>query len=369
MDTKMVISNLLHRPVRTIISILAVALEVGMVLLVVGMTTGMLNETAKRVEGIGADIIVQPPNASFLMGVSTAPVPIKIGDVLEEKVDHVAHVLPVLVLMNVGGGVNLLFGIKKDQFNEVTGGFVFHSGGWFTGADDIIVDDLYAKSGHLSVGQKLTLSGINHTFLISGIVEHGKGSRLFIPLETAEELNATQDRASIFFVKCTDPGYTDEVISGIHQIIPNYQVRSIAEYTSLYSSNNLPALNSFIEAMISVALAIGFLVIFLSMYTTITERTRDIGILKSLGASKTYIMGLILREAATICVLGIVAGEVGTFGARGLVQSSFPTLAVRLTTQWGIFAALLALAGALLGAAYPALRAASLDPVDALAYE
>lgn len=371
MDTKMVISNLLHRPARTIISILAVAIEVGMVLLVVGMTTGMLNETARRVEGIGADIVVQPPNASFLLGVTNAPVPIKIGELLEEKVPHVAHVMPVLIMFNVGGGVNLVFGINKDQFNQVTGGFAFHSGGWFTGADDIIVDDLYAKAGHLSVGQKLTLSGINHSFRVAGVVEHGKGSRLFIPMQTAEELSGTQDKASIFFVKCTEPGYTDEAISGIRQVpgLSNYQVRSIAEYTSLYSSNNLPALNSFIEAMISVALAIGFLVIFLSMYTTITERTREIGILKSLGASKSYIMGLILREAAIICVFGIVAGELGTFGARRIVQSSFPTLAVLLTPHWAFYAAALAMAGTLLGASYPALRAASLDPVDALAYE
>ncbi|PYV15583.1 MAG: ABC transporter permease [Acidobacteria bacterium] len=367
METKMVISNLLHRPTRTIISILAVAIEVGLVMLTVGMTTGMLSETARRVEGIGADIIVQPPGASFLMGFTPAPMPIKIGDLLEEKVEHVAHVLPVLILMNVGVGVNIVFGINREQFDAVTGGFVFHSGGWFTGPDDIIVDDLYAKAGHLKVGQKLTL--FSHSFRITGIVEHGKGARLFIPLQTDEELNQTQDKASIFFVKCTDPGYTDDAISGIRQFLPTYPVRSMAEYTSLYSSNNLPALNTFIEALICIALTIGFLVIFLSMYTTITERTREIGILKSLGASKSYIMSLILREAATICVLGIAAGEVGTLGARRVLQSSFPTLAVRLTPHWMVYAAVLAMGGTVLGAVYPALRAASLDPVDALAYE
>ncbi len=367
MDTKMVISNLLHRPARTIISILAVALEVVMVLLVVGICTGMLSETAKRVEGLGADIVVQPPGASFLIGVTNAPMPIKIGDLLEEKVPHLLHVMPVLILMNTSGGVNNVFGINQDQFDEVTGGFVFHSGGWFTGHDDIIVDDLYAKAGHLSLGQRLTL--FSHSFRIVGIVEHGKGGRLFIPMQTAEELNGTQDKATIFFIKCTDPGYTDEVISGIRRELPGYPVRSIAEFTSLYTSNNLPQLNKFMSALISVAVAIGFLVTFLSMYTTITERTREIGILKSLGASRTYIMEVILREAGILCVMGIVAGEVGTVVVRRLSETYFPTLYVLLTPQWGLYAALLALAGALLGAAYPALRAASLDPVDALAYE
>ena len=367
MDTKMVIANLLHRPARTIISILAVGLEVGMVLLVVGMTTGMLNETSKRIEGVGADILVQPPGSSFLLGVTNAPMPIKIGDLLGQRVPHVLHVVPVLVMFNVSGGVNLVFGINLEQFKEVTGGFAYHAGGPFTGPNDILVDDLYARGNHLSVGKTVNL--FNRSFRVAGIVEHGKGARLFIPLVTAEELSGTQDKASIFFVKCTDPGYIDDVVDGIRQVLPKYEVRSIPEYTSLYTSNNLPALDSFIAAMISVALGIGFLVIFLSMYTTITERTREIGILKSLGASKTYIMEVILREAGILCLVGILAGEAGTVVVRRLFETYFPTLYILLTPQWELYAALLSVAGALLGAAYPALRAASLDPVDALAYE
>jgi putative ABC transport system permease protein len=367
MDTKMVVSNLLHRPARTIISILAIALEVGMVMLVVGMTTGMLNETSRRIEGVGADILVQPPNSSFLLGVTNAPMPIKIGDYLQEKVPHILHVAPVLLQFNIGGGINIIYGIDIEQFNQVSGGFVYHSGGPFVRPDDIIVDDLYAKANRLTVGKTLNL--LNHTFHICGIVEHGKGARLFIPIKTAEEMAGTEDKASIIFIKCTDPGYIEDVVNNIHQVLPKYEVRSIPDFMSQYTSNNLPTLNTFITAMISVAIGIGFLVIFLSMYTTITERTREIGILKSLGASKAYIMEVILREAAILCLVGIVAGEVGTVVVRRMFETYFPTLYILLTPQWGLYAALLALAGTLLGAAYPALRAASLDPVDALAYE
>jgi putative ABC transport system permease protein len=115
--------------------------------------------------------------------------------------------------------------------------------------------------------------------------------------------------------------------------------------------------------------AIGFLVIFLSMYTTITERTREIGILKSLGASKRYIMGIILREAGLLCAIGIVGGYGGTLFARRVILARFPTLSVELTPEWWAWAALLALVGTLMGASYPAFQAARLDPVDALAYE
>ena len=105
------------------------------------------------------------------------------------------------------------------------------------------------------------------------------------------------------------------------------------------------------------------------MYTTITERTREIGILKSLGASKGYIIEVILREAGLLSAIGIVAGFVGTFIAMKVIQAYFPTLPIELTGTWELRATLLAIAGSLLGAFYPALRAAQLDPLDALAYE
>src|SRR5438093_2684986 len=99
--TRMIVANVLHRPVRTIISVLAVAIEVGMVMLVVGMTTGLLHEAAKRVEGVGADVLVQPPGSSFLIGLGSAPVPIKIAQRLEEM-PHVQAVAPALLQTNLG---------------------------------------------------------------------------------------------------------------------------------------------------------------------------------------------------------------------------------------------------------------------------
>ncbi len=366
MVNRMIVSNILHRPLRTAISVLAVAIEVGMVMLVVGMTTGLLNDSARRVEGVGADLLVQPPGASFFFGLTHAPMPIKIGDRLAQ-VPHVLAVAPALFQFNSTGGLNLIYGIDLRSFNRVTGGFVFHAGGPFNGAHEILVDDWYAKANSVKVGQTLNL--LNHDFRVAGIVEHGKGARLFIPLETAEDLSGARDKASIFFVKCTDPGYTEDVVDAVHQLLPKHQILSVKEYMSLMTSNNLPALTAFITAMIAVAVGIGFLVIFLSMYTTITERTREIGILKSLGASKGYIMEVILREASLLSLLGVVAGYGGTVIAKSLIVEAFPTLSVDLTAMWALWAALLAIGGSLLGAFYPALRAAQLDPVEALGYE
>jgi putative ABC transport system permease protein len=367
MENKIVISNLLHRPIRTAVSVLAVAIEVGMVMLVVGMTSGLVNESAKRVKGVGADLMVQPPSSSMFLALSSSPMPIKIGDHLRE-LPHVLAVAPVLVQFNSVGGINQIWGIEMESFNRVTGGFVYHgASGPLKNPYDILVDDVYAKANHSGVGKKITL--FDHDFTIAGIVEHGKGTRLFIPLATSQELTSSPNTASIFFVKCTDPGYTDDVIESIRQFLPKYKVLSITEFMSLFTTNNLPGLTAFITSLVGVAVGIGFLVIFLSMYTTITERTREIGILKSLGASKVYIIEGILRESTILCLIGILAGYGGTLLARKILLSAFPTLTVELTVIWAFYAALLALAGSAFGAFYPALRAASLDPVDALAYE
>jgi len=363
---KLIVSNILYRPIRTALSALAVAIEVAMVMLFVGLAHGLVDESAHRLEGVGADILVQPPSSSFLLALSQAPMPIKYGDLLKQ-IPHVLAVAPVLFNFNSIGGLNIIYGIDTPTFDRVTGGFVYHDGGPFQNPYDILVDDLYARANHLKVGQ--TISLLNHDFHVCGIVEHGKGARLFIPLDTAEDLLQVQDKASIFFVKCTEPGYTDDVSDAIHRLLSKYQVLPVKEYMSLMTSNNLPALNAFITVIVAIAVGIGFLVIFLSMYTTITERTREIGILKSLGASKGYIITLILREAGLLSAVGILGGYGIAAVARKVILAKFPTLSIELTMEWALYAAILALAGSALGALYPALRAAELDPVDALAYE
>ena len=75
----MIMQNVLHRPLRTFITVLAVAVEVTLVIIVVGLTSGLLSESAKRIEGVGADIMVQPPEASYFMAFSGAPMPIAIA--------------------------------------------------------------------------------------------------------------------------------------------------------------------------------------------------------------------------------------------------------------------------------------------------
>ncbi len=141
------------------------------------------------------------------------------------------------------------------------------------------------------------------------------------------------------------------------------------EYLSLMVSQNLPEVQPFTNAVILVGLVITFLVILLSMYTIVLERTREIGILKALGASRWNIVGLLLREALLIAALGCLVGVGASYGVKEVLTNLRPTMNILISTQWLFQGILLAVIGCLIGSFYPALRAAAADPVTALAYE
>jgi putative ABC transport system permease protein len=363
---QMILRNLFHRPVRTVISVVAVGVEVMLVILIVGLTSGLLQETAKRVEGVGADLMLQPPSASVFMAFSGAPMPIKIREKLEEM-KYVKAVAPVLLQFNASGGLDIVYGIEKESFAAVSGGFVFHEGTDLQEPNDILVDDWYAKAKRVKGGQTLRL--LDHDFHVAGIVEHGKGARLFVPMQTLQELSGARDKASVFFIKLTRPEHTQVVAEELRKFFPRHEIRPLKDYLSLMTSSNLPGLETFINSIIAVAVAIGFLVIFLSMYTIIIERTREIGVLKSMGASKTYIVKALLGETTLICAIGIFAGIGMTFGMQQILTKVFPTLTVLITVEWILRAAGIAVIGGLLGASYPAWLASRKDPVEALSYE
>ncbi len=362
----MVVRNVMHRPLRTFISVFAVAVEVTLVMIIVGLTTGLLRETGKRIEGIGADIMVQPPQASIWLAFSGAPMPIKIADKLKEM-KYVHAVAPVLLQFSASGGVDLIYGIAPESFREVSNGFVFLQGRDMEGPDDLLVDDWAAKAKHITVGG--TFRVLDHDWHVVGMVEHGKGARLFVPLATLQDLSGAHDKASVFFVKCTRPEHTPDVMDQIRQIFPRYEIRPLKDFLSLMTSSDLPGIDAFVDSMIALAVAIGFLVIFLSMYTTVLERTREIGVLKSLGAGKEYIVRALLLETSLICGLGIAAGIALSYAVRAVLYAKFPTLSILITAEWFLKAGVIALAGSLLGASYPAWMASRKDAIEALAYD
>lgn len=365
MKSKIIKAGLSARPVRTSVSILAVALEVTLILTIVGLTNGITSEMGKRTEGVGADIMFQSPNSSLLLALSNSTLPIAFGDKIRE-IEGVKAVAPVQLQVNSSAGLEVIYGIDN-TFDEITGGFTWYKGGSFAAPYDVIVDDIYARSKNISVGDEPEI--LNHKFRVVGIVEHGKGARLYIPLKTAHEMTGAANRVSLFYVKLKNPDQLDDVIKRMNDAFPGYRTFPMKDYAKLMMGSNKTALDAFIQTVVFVAVCVGVLVIFLSMYTTITERTREIGILRSMGGSKQFIVGLIFQETAVVCVLGIFIGILASLAIAHAVTAIFPTLLVLITVGWIAKSALLALFSGFIGSLYPSLKAAAQDPVDALAYE
>jgi putative ABC transport system permease protein len=364
---KLVLGNILYRPVRSAISVLAVAIEVIMILSIVAIMVGQVQGAATQTGGVGADIIVRPPNASFISSVGGAPVPAKIAQVLA-KLPHVAVASPVIADFNMSGAVQTIYGIDFGSYNALRP-FVFLSGAPPSGPDDVLVDDLYARSHHAQVGDTIQL--LDHGFRLSGIVEHGKGSRVFVPIHTLGTLMGTPDNASLFYLRSDNLKNQQLILQEIHDApgLGTYQAQTLQEWMSMMTPEHLPGFNIALRVVIGIAVIVGFLVIFQSMYTAVMERTREIGILKSLGASKLYVVNLVLREAILVAIAGIIVGILFTEALRFGMAANFPTLPFLVTTHWRVYGAVIALIGSILGAIYPAWKAASKDPIDALAYE
>jgi putative ABC transport system permease protein len=350
----------------------AVAIEVVMILSIVAIMLGMVNNARTETSGIGADIIVRPPNSSFISSVGGAPVPAKVADVLA-KLPHVEVVSPAIANFSLAGGVETIWGIDYPSYNALRP-FQFLAGGPFQGPNDAIVDDLYARStpkgeSPRKVGSTVKL--LNHEFRISGIVEHGKGGRVFLPIRTLGALMGTPDNASLFYIKSDDLKNQELIRQEILNTpgLRDYQVQTIQEWMSLMTPEHLPGFNIALDTVITIAVIVGFLVIFQSLYTAVMERTREIGILKALGASKLYILNVVLREALLVSIAGIILGIVLTEAIKLGIQWHFPKFSFILSNQWRVYATLIALGGSLLGAIYPAWKAARKDPIDALAYE
>jgi len=186
-----------------------------------------------------------------------------------------------------------------------------------------------------------------------------------------QDLIGANGKASVFYLKLDDPASSGEVVKAV-KIRPGmekYSVLSMQEYLSMMTPSNLPGFRPFIGVVIGVSVIIGFLVIFQAIYTAVMERTREIGILKSMGASKLYIVDVVLRETLLLAMAGIVVGVLVSLAARVGIQHHWPLVRIDQSHEWMLAAAIIAIVGATGGATYPAYKAAQKDPIDALAYE
>ncbi|MBI1787346.1 MAG: ABC transporter permease [Acidobacteria bacterium] len=366
MIQKLVWENIKHRPLRTFLSALLIGVPVTLVLTLVGMGRGMIDESQRRARGVGADIVIRPKGSTILAGVTDAPIPEgMIGFV--EKQPHVTLATGI-VINSIGGFLSSAAGIDLPKFNRMSGGFRYLQGGPFQQPDDILVDEFYAQEKKIRAGDTVDL--MNRKWRVCGVVEAGKLNRVFVDLRRLQDLKGNPGRLSQIYAKVDAPENIGAVIAGLKRQLPDYPIFSMEESASLLTVNSIPELRTFIRVMIVIGVLIGFAVVCLSMYMAVLQRTREIGILKSLGASRWFILSIILREAVLLAIAGTLIGIAFSYGAKALLEAFVPSsFKTAIVPDWWPNALLISVAGAVLGALYPGVRAANQDPIEALAYE
>lgn len=359
---------MLHRPARTLVSVLGIAVGVLLIVFTVGLSNGTMRERGKREGNVGAEIMFRASGTLGLSGSESFRLPVTVADNIA-KIEGVQKVVSLgqnsVAADDNNTGNRLLDGINYDEYSEVVGIRII-AGKALTGkGDEAIIDTGFQRQKKYKVGQKIKL--YDREFTIVGTYEPAAGARIKIPLATMQDQLGGEGKTTAFLIKIKNGQDAKQIAERLHNAFPENQILLTSEIEELYMQG-FPALNVFLNVFIGVAAVISALVILLTMYTTVTERTRQIGIMKSLGMSNIKIAWIITQEAMLLSLFGVVLGVVLTFVTR-YVLTRVTTLEVEMSPVVLIITLVVGLIGGAIGALYPAMRAANLDAVEALSYE
>jgi putative ABC transport system permease protein len=347
------------------LSILAIAVEVTMILTLVGVSNGTLHESARRAKGTGADILVRAPGASGAFTMSSAPMSDKFVAILRQE-PHITMATGTMIQpLEL---FDTITGLDMEQFARMSGGFRLVDGNLPVQDTDMIVDQPYAREKHLHVGSTINL--ISQQWYVSGIYEPGKLARICVKLDALQKFTGNPHHLSQIYLKVDDPAKAQEIVDSLRAKYPGYPIYTLEYYTSLLSVNSLGLLRNFTYVVIGIAMVVGFIVVFMAMYTAVLERTKEIGILKAVGSSPGLILGMILRETVLLAVIGTILGIVFTYVTQWLIKHFSPGGMVQETVySWWPITGAIAIVGSMMGAVVPGIKAVRQDATEALSYE
>lgn len=362
----LVTSNIRQRPIRTLVSVAGVALGVSLVMLFTGLARGMSNDLQRRATNVRAELIFMRPGAVQLTA-TTSTLDTRYVERLKQ-IEGVEEALPVIRYFFQGSrgiGLEQIDGVTWEAYARMNG-IEMVSGRGPQNLDEVVIDETKARNNNYRVGDLIKPFG-THDYRVVGIYSPESGARVKMSLEAMQKALESEGKCTFIFVKLRNPDELQQVAARINQELPGNTIQPTREVFTSFEKN-IPYLGVFLRVLVGLAAVVSSLVVMLAMYTTITERTREIGILKAMGASRGYIVGIIEKEAVLISVIGLAAGFALSLVAGYLIHKTYG-LVFEYSWTWALVAAAIGVVGGILGALYPAWRASNLDPVNALAYE
>lgn len=364
---ELIFANLKVRPFRTLISVIGVALGVVLVILFTGLAKGMSEDMTKRSANWKAEIVFTRPGAMEMTS-SNASVSTTYAQRLLE-IQGVETTVPVIRYIAQSGkgtwGIQNIEGVEWDKFaamNEMN----LSQGRAPEASDEVIVDERKFETDKLKLGGPIEVFG-SKPYKIVGVFSPPSGSRIKMSLKAMQEALQVENKCTFILVKIKQGETAETVAERINQALPGNKI-NLTNDLLIDAQDRIPALKTFLRVLVGLGAFVSTIFVLLSMYTTITERRKEIGILKSLGASKTFIIQAIEGEAFMIGVLGILLGFVVAFVSAFVIENFFD-LQFQFSWEWIVTAFAIAIIGSLFGALYPAWRASTIDPVEVMATE
>ena len=363
---ELVLANLRVRPFRTLISIVGVALGVVLVILFTGLARGMTNDMARRAANWKAEIIFTRPGAMELTSANT-PVSTAYAERLMQ-IEGVASTVPVIryITPNPKGrwGVVNLDGVDWEPF-AAQNDMQLVEGRAAVANDEVIFDERQMREDDAKLGDEVEIFG-GRKYKVVGVFSPPSGARIKMSLAAMQDALQT-NKCTYILVKIKDGANPEEVAARINQELPGNKI-NLTRDLIIDAQDRVPGLNMFLRVLVGLGAFVSTIFVLLSMYTTITERRKEIGILKSLGASKSFIIRVIEGEAFLIGVLGVVLGFAVSLLASYAIGKGFE-LQFEFSRNWIITAIAIAVGGSLFGALYPAWKASTIDPVEVMVNE
>lgn len=359
----MILANILHRKTRTLLCIAGVSLGVVLVVVTAGLVNGFLSKQAERNSAVSAELMIRPAGRDFGLGFELTAAPSLPVSMIEslKSVEGVSDAVAVAQYLQAN---HLIDGIDYESFTRVSDARVVEGRPAVEG-DEVMVDAVLQRNWKLKPGDEIEL--FDTRFKVVGIYAPESLARFKVPLSTMQRYLNRPGLCSMVLVKAADTSRQEEIAARIRERFSELGVIETRDLPRLFARGT-PALQTFLRVVVGLAATVSILVILLAMYTTITERTRQIGILKSLGASKLWIATEIEKEALLITLAGALAGFIVSVTV-GFVIENLTSLKVDFNIGWFVYSLLISIASGAMGALYPALRAANQDPVKALGYE
>ncbi|MEA3401272.1 MAG: ABC transporter permease [Armatimonadota bacterium] len=387
--------SLMANKTRSVLTMLGVIIGVAAVLTVVAIGEGLKADTLERIRSLGTNLIMVRPGGGRGFGRGSRPGRLVGEDVeaLEEELQRVSAIAPVVQSSATAKYRNLTHSTQvvgsNSQWSHVMNFEIAH--GRFLSPTEQrararvavlgqdVIDELFY--GRPLVGEFIRVDGI--PFEVIGILEEKGGGwgnpddQIVIPLSTARQrLVGNADLRGIYISAVSEDAVAD-VIERVKQVLrrthrvtemtEDFRIRDQAEILATVTETT-QQITLFVGGIALVSLIVGGVGIMNIMLVSVTERTREIGIRKAVGARRRDILAQFLIESVMLSVLGGAIGiAIGFAASRALAgalrwQTLVPPWAVAVSF---LFAAAV---GVFFGW-YPARKAALLDPIECLRYE